>query len=182
VTACRDRFFELTLEGVSSVIDYLDRCGTVPLPPYHVPPAPTTSHAIGPSTHAMPAPSPRRPQVCISTRRCSRRSPAPVSLPRTSRCTSARARSSPCRQDLAAHTMHAEWYPSRCDRRGHRHARSAAAHRRRRHDAFARSSPPHRPTAASRPAKPRRVSHRAGHAFRIVDRLLTNFICRVPRC
>ena len=107
---------------------------------------------------------PRRP-ACISTRRCWRRSERAASSARSSRCTSAPARSSRCEiDDLALHRMHAEWYGFRRQprRRSRRRAPAAAASSPSAPRACARSN--RRPTrpAARAPGSAKRALHHAG--------------------
>jgi S-adenosylmethionine:tRNA ribosyltransferase-isomerase len=60
-------FFHLRFEGGASVIELLDKYGSLPLPPYI---RPRTKSATRPCLRANPARSPRPRPGCISTTRC----------------------------------------------------------------------------------------------------------------
>ena len=110
VLARDGRFFRLHFDGVRSLLDFLDRHGEVPLPPYIARPAGTrTKRATRRSTRGTRCG--RRADRGAAFRRAARDAGATGVGSRSSPCTSAPARSSRCApDDLAQHRMHAEWY------------------------------------------------------------------------
>jgi S-adenosylmethionine:tRNA ribosyltransferase-isomerase len=84
VVARDGRYFHLQLEGTGPLVDYLERFGEVPLPPY-IARAPEAEDASRYQTvyarHAGAAAAPR--PACTSTRRCWARSPTPESRRRS---------------------------------------------------------------------------------------------------
>ena len=102
--------------GDVSFLDYLERHGEVPLPPYIDAPGRASDEARYQTVFARHAGRRRRADrgPALRRRRSWRRSRAPASQSRTSRCTSAPARSQPVRARTSpTHTMHAEWYAFR---------------------------------------------------------------------
>ena len=165
-----------------SLVDYLERHGDVPLPPYITRTADVADDARYQTVYARHAGRRRRADggSAFRRRRCSPRSP-----PRASRCAyvtlhvGAGTFQPVQTDDLAAHRMHASGtaFPAATVAAIARRARRAAgASSPSARPACARSNPRPTATAACARAKPRRALFiTPGYRFRVVDRLLTNF-------
>ena len=175
-----DRFFRLRFAGVASLADYLAAHAAVPLPPY-ISRAPTgadearyqTVYARHPGAVAAPTAGLHFDAPLLDALQAAGVETAWVTLH-----VGAGTFLPVQVDDIATHTMHAEWYriPAETVAAVERARHRRPAHRRRRH---------HQPSrtrivrCAGWPPAVRRGGNalfvRPGYRFRVVDRLLTNF-------
>ncbi len=184
VVARRDRFFELALEGVNSVYDYLDRCGTVPLPPYIERAADVDDEARYQTVYARHAGAVAAPTAGLhfDNAMLATLAGAGVASAYVTLHIGAGTFQPVQTEDLAAHTMHAEWYriPAAT-------ADAIATTRARGGRIIAIGTTCVRALESAALAGGRvapgeaetRMFITPGWAFRVVDRLLTNF--HLPR-
>jgi len=176
----RDRFFELRLEGDTSFLDYLDRHGAVPLPPYIARPAGAEDESRYQTVFARHAGAVAAPTAglhfdapLLSTLENSGLAFAWVTLH-----VGAGTFAPVTTEDLSAHTMHSEWY------RVPAATAAAIAETRARGGrvlAIGTTTVRALESAAAPDGSVRagegetRIFITPGYAFRAVDRLLTNF-------
>ena len=176
-------FFRLRVRRTPSLLDAcLERHGEVPLPPYIARAGRRRRRRALPDRLCArtPAPSPRRPPACTSTRRCSRRSARPASVSRVRHAARRRGHVPAGARRRSRGAPDAQRVVSRSRRRrsprSQRRARAAGAWSPSARRACARSNPPRPRAAASRAGEAETALFvTPGYRFRVVDRLLTNF-------
>ena len=176
----RDRFSELRLDGGASLLDYLDRHGAVPLPPYIARAADAedesryqTIYAREPGAVAAPTAGLHFDPPLMAMLES-----AGVAIAWVTLHVGAGTFAPVTSEDLASHTMHAEWYriPAATAL-----AIDAARKRGGRILAVGTTTVRALESAASPEGHVReregetRIFITPGYAFRVVDRLLTNF-------
>jgi S-adenosylmethionine:tRNA ribosyltransferase-isomerase len=180
VVARRDRFFELRLHGDVSFLNYLDRHGAVPLPPYIARAADVddearyqTVFARAPGAVAAPTAGLHFDAPFLATLEADGVAVAWITLH-----VGAGTFAPVTTEDLAAHTMHPEWYQvpgstaasiAACRARGGRVLAVGTTTVRTLESAAALDGRVHAGEGEAR------IFITPGHAFRAVDRLLTNF-------
>ena len=180
VVARRDRFFELHLHGSASFLDYLDRHGAVPLPPY-IARAPRsedesryqTVFARAPGAVAAPTAG-----LHFDARLMAGLEAEGVALAWVTLHVGAGTFAPVATEDLAAHAMHPEWY-----RVPDATAAAVDACRARGGRVLAIGTTTVRALESAAYAQGRvgaredetRIFITPGYSFRAVDRLLTNF-------
>jgi len=175
-----NRFFELRLEGDVSFLDYLDRHGAVPLPPYIARAADTDDESRYQTVFARNAGAVAAPTAglhfdasLLATLEANRASVAWVTLH-----VGAGTFAPVTTEDLDAHVMHSEWYQVPVATAA---AINATRSRGGRVLAVGTTSVRALESAASADGRvtagegETRIFITPGYAFRAVDRLLTNF-------
>jgi S-adenosylmethionine:tRNA ribosyltransferase-isomerase len=180
VVARRDRFFELRLHGDVSFLTYLDRHGDVPLPPYIARAAEVddearyqTVFARAPGAVAAPTAGLHFDAPFLATLEADGVAVAWITLH-----VGAGTFAPVTTEDLAAHTMHPEWYQvsgptaasiAACRARGGRVLAVGTTTVRALESSAAPDGRVHAAEGETR------IFITPGYAFRAVDRLLTNF-------
>jgi S-adenosylmethionine:tRNA ribosyltransferase-isomerase len=175
-----DRFFEMRFDGVTSILDYLEQHGVVPLPPYIRRVAGPDDEARYQTVYARRAGAVAAPTAGLhfDTTMLATLTRADVTLAYVTLHVGAGTFQPVQSEDLAQHTMHAEWYrvPAAT-------AEAIAAARTRGGRILAVGTTTARALESAANAggsvhageAETRLFVTPGYAFRIVDRLLTNF-------
>ena len=184
VTGRRDRLFELRLENETSILDYLDRHGAVPLPPYIARPAAVEDDVRYQTVYARHAGAVAAPTAGLHFDEAllAALARAGIAFAYVTLHIGAGTFLPVQTEDLSAHTMHAEWYRipgATVD------AIDAARARSGRIVAVGTTSLRALESAATDDGRIRpgdaetQLFITPGYGFRVVDRLVTNF--HLPR-
>jgi S-adenosylmethionine:tRNA ribosyltransferase-isomerase len=180
VTARRDRFFALAVDGVASLLDYLDQHGAVPLPPYIERAAVADDETRYQTVYARHEGAVAAPTAGLhfDTDLMAQLERTGVSTAYVTLHVGAGTFAPVTSEDLSAHAMHAEWYRipattvaaiERTRARGGRVLAVGTTSVRALESAAAADGSVRAGDAETR------LFITPGYAFRVVDRLLTNF-------
>ncbi len=180
VTGRLDRFFEIRFDGVTSLLDHLERYGAVPLPPYIRRAAGPEDEARYQTVYARNAGAVAAPTAGLhfDANMLSALAGAGVALAYVTLHVGAGTFQPVQSEDLSQHAMHAEWYGI-----SETTAAAVASARARGGRVLAVGTTTARAlesaSAADGRVRPGEAETRLfvtpGYAFRVVDRLLTNF-------